>query len=235
MLVSFKLSLLGTLGSLRTNVGRVGLKGHQFWFRLRSAPAMDWNLCLPSTPSHKSSFGKSSTCGRPWSKSPLQRFVDGVWLACAPRLPSIGTRIIVALALSTASGFVGSCAEFTTHSLRFKTKVMFGHKLRYEIKVTFGEISLKLRQTNWTIVRNNVLVVADELPSQMTVYICLTIDIWTRRRQHTSTRFYVLRCHPPKMAGFQWNWRQEFLALLCTPLGRRKLPSESYAMHTVSR
>ena len=45
------------------------------------------------------------------------------------------------------------------YSLRFKIKVMFGHKLRYgmkvtfghelcyEIKVTFGEISLKLRQT----------------------------------------------------------------------------------------
>ena len=30
-----------------------------------------------------------------------------------------------------------------------KIKVTFGHKLRYEIKVTFGEISHKLRQTNW--------------------------------------------------------------------------------------
>jgi hypothetical protein len=34
------------------------------------------------------------------------------------------------------------------YSLRFKIKVMFGHKLRYEIKVMFGEISLKLCQTN---------------------------------------------------------------------------------------
>ena len=42
---------------------------------------------------------------------------------------------------------------------------MFGHKLRYEIKVMFGEISLKLRQTNWDIVINNVNVVVDELPS----------------------------------------------------------------------
>jgi hypothetical protein len=45
---------------------------------------------------------------------------------------------------------------------------MFGHKLRYETKDTFGEISLKLRQTNWNIVRNNVNVFADELPSQST-------------------------------------------------------------------
>jgi hypothetical protein len=38
---------------------------------------------------------------------------------------------------------------------------MFGHNLRYETKGMFGEISLKLRQTNWN-------VVADELPSQLT-------------------------------------------------------------------
>ena len=36
-----------------------------------------------------------------------------------------------------------------TYSLRFKIKVMFGHKLHYEIKVACGEISLKVRQTNW--------------------------------------------------------------------------------------
>jgi hypothetical protein len=59
---------------------------------------------------------------------------------------------------------------------------MFGHKLRYKIKVTFGEISLKLRQTNWNVAKNNVNVVADKLPSQIIVYTCLTIDIWTRRR-----------------------------------------------------
>jgi hypothetical protein len=41
----------------------------------------------------------------------------------------------------------------------------------------FGEISLKLRQTNWNVGRNNINVVVDELPSQITVYTCLTIDI----------------------------------------------------------
>ena len=95
---------------------------------------------------------------------------------------------------------------------------MFGHKPRYEIKVTFGEISLELRQTNiqfvWRslreispneldVVKNNVNVVVDELPSQITLYICLTIDIWTRRCQRTSTWFYALQCHPPNMAGLQ--------------------------------
>jgi hypothetical protein len=56
---------------------------------------------------------------------------------------------------------------------------MFGHKLRYKIKVTFGQIPLKLRQMNWNVARNNVNVVVDELPSQITVYACLIIDIWT--------------------------------------------------------
>ena len=77
---------------------------------------------------------------------------------------------------------------------------MFGHKLRYKIKVTLGEISLKLCQTNWNVVRNNVNVVVDELQSQMTIYNCLTIDIWTQQCQCTSTRFYALWCHPPKLA-----------------------------------
>ena len=49
------------------------------------------------------------------------------------------------------------------YSLHFKTKVTFGHNLRYETKGTFGEISLKLRQTNWNVVKNNVNVVDDEL------------------------------------------------------------------------
>jgi hypothetical protein len=53
-----------------------------------------------------------------------------------------------------------------SYSLRFKTKVTFGHNLRYETKGTFGEISLKLRQTNWNVAKNNVNVVADGLPSQ---------------------------------------------------------------------
>jgi hypothetical protein len=45
---------------------------------------------------------------------------------------------------------------------------MFGHNLRYETKGAFGEISLKLHQTIWLVARNNVNVVADELPSQST-------------------------------------------------------------------
>jgi hypothetical protein len=71
-------------------------------------------------------------------------------------------------------------------------KVTFGHKLRYEVKVTFGGISLKLRQTNWNVAINNVNVVADELPSQITIYTCLPIDIWTRQHRRTSTRFCAL-------------------------------------------
>jgi hypothetical protein len=54
---------------------------------------------------------------------------------------------------------------------------MYGHKSRYGIKVTFGGISLKLRQTNWNVARNNVKFVVDELPSQTTFYTCLTISI----------------------------------------------------------
>jgi hypothetical protein len=41
--------------------------------------------------------------------------------------------------------------------------------MRYEIKGTFGEISLKLRQKNWNVAINNVNVVIDELPSQITI------------------------------------------------------------------
>jgi hypothetical protein len=66
------------------------------------------------------------------------------------------------------------------YSLRFKIKVTFGHKLRYEIKVRFGEVSLKLRQTNWNAARNNVDIVVDEQPSSKAFYTCLTIGIWTR-------------------------------------------------------
>jgi hypothetical protein len=54
------------------------------------------------------------------------------------------------------------------YSFRFKTKVTCGHNLRYETKGTFGEISLKLRQTNWNVAIINVNVVDDELPSQST-------------------------------------------------------------------
>ena len=66
-----------------------------------------------------------------------------------------------------------------------------------------GEISLELCQTNWNVVRYNVNVVVDELQSQITVYTCLTIEICTLRRRRTSTWFYALRCHLPKLVGFQ--------------------------------
>jgi hypothetical protein len=79
---------------------------------------------------------------------------------------------------------------------------MFGHKLRYERKDAFREISLKLPQPNWNVVIINANVVVDELPGQITVYTCLTIDMWTRWRRRTSTRFFALWCHPPKMANF---------------------------------
>ena len=68
----------------------------------------------------------------------------------------------------------------------------------FQNKVTFGENSLKLHQTSWNVARNNVNVGVDELPSQITIYTCITIDIWTRQRWRTSTRFYALRCHRPK-------------------------------------
>jgi hypothetical protein len=48
------------------------------------------------------------------------------------------------------------------YSLRFKTKVTFGHNLRCETKGTFGEISLKLCQSNWNVAKNNVNVVVDD-------------------------------------------------------------------------
>jgi hypothetical protein len=66
------------------------------------------------------------------------------------------------------------------YSLRFKIKVKSGHKLCYEIKGAFGEISLKLRQTNWNVAIINVNVVANKLPVQIILYICLIIDSWTR-------------------------------------------------------
>jgi hypothetical protein len=73
-------------------------------------------------------------------------------------------------------------------------KVTFGHKLRYAIKVMFGEISLELRQTNWNVAGNNVNIVTDGLPSQITFYIFfLAIDIWTWWRQRTSTQFSAIR------------------------------------------
>ena len=122
----------------------------------------------------------------------------------------------------------------TTPSLCFKINVTFGHKPCYEIKVTFGDVSLKLCQTNWNVAKINVNVVVDELPSQITVYTCLTIDIWTQRCRRTSTRLYELWCHPPIMTSFRLNWCQKFSTLLWTPLAHQKAFNESYAMHACS-
>ena len=108
------------------------------------------------------------------------------------------------------------------------------YSLRFKMKVTFGEIFLKLCQTNWKVSRINVNVVLDELPSQITFYTCLTINIWTQRRRRTSTRFYALRWHPHKMAGFHTNWRQKLSTLLWTPLAHWKALSKTYAMDTLS-
>ena len=111
--------------------------------------------------------------------------------------------------------------------LRYKIKVMFGLKLLYEIKVTFGEIFVKLRQTNWNVAIYNVNVVAYELPSQITIYTCLTIDILTQRRRRTSTRFYV------------WDRSMSIVngderACCLPPLAHRKVLSERYAMHAIA-
>ena len=89
--------------------------------------------------------------------------------------------------------------KLVTHLSKAKSR----YSLRFKIKVTFGEVSLKLCQTNWNVALNNVNVVANELPSQITIYTCLIIDIRNRWRRCTSTRFYTLQCHPPKMMGFQ--------------------------------
>jgi hypothetical protein len=87
----------------------------------------------------------------------------------------------------------------------------------------FSEISLKLCQTNWNVAIINVNVVVDGLSSQITVYTCLTIDIWTQWRRRTSTQFYALQCHPSIMTGFQSNWYQKFSTLLWTPLAHRQI------------
>ena len=81
--------------------------------------------------------------------------------------------------------------EMISYSHCFKIKVTSGQKLCYKIKATFCEMSLKLRQSNWNVVINNVNVVVDELPSQITLYNCLKFDIWTQRCRRTLTRFYV--------------------------------------------
>ena len=79
-----------------------------------------------------------------------------------------------------------------------------------------------------------MLLLMKNLPSQITIYISLTIDIWTQRRRRTSTWFYVLWYHLHKMVGFQTNWRQKLSILLWTPSTHQKSLSESYAMHAIS-
>ena len=90
------------------------------------------------------------------------------------------------------------------------------------IKVTFGKFYLKLCQMNWIVAKSNVNGVVDELPSQKTIYTCLTINIWTRRCWHASTWFYALRGHPSKWWHQKWNRHQKFFTLLWTPLACRK-------------
>ena len=62
-------------------------------------------------------------------------------------------------------------------------------------------------------------VVVDELPSQIIVNTCLTIEIWTQR---TSMWFYAIRCHPPKMAPKVFDFTMDTLArrraMQCTQL-----------------
>jgi hypothetical protein len=94
--------------------------------------------------------------------------------------------------------------------------------LRYKSYVWWN-----LVKSNWNVARNNVNVVVDELPSQISVYTCLTIDIWTRRRWRTSMRFYALRCHPPKMVGFQWKLAPKVFDFTMDTLARRKTLSEA--------
>jgi hypothetical protein len=65
-----------------------------------------------------------------------------------------------------------------------KKKITFGQQLRFKIKVAFGEIYLEHRQMNWNVAIINANVVVDELPSQIIIYTCLTINIWSRRSRH---------------------------------------------------
>jgi len=153
-------------------------------------------------------------------------------LSCNEQTIVFSKKLHLYILSAWSSYFPLMCGTFW-YSLRFKIKLTLGHKLCYKIKVTFGDISLKLCQTNWNFARTNVSVVVDELPSQITFYTCLIIDIWTQRRRRTSTRFYALWCHPPK-ASFQWNWYHKFLTWLWTPLACRKALSESYATHAIS-
>jgi hypothetical protein len=104
----------------------------------------------------------------------------------------------------------------------------------YEIKVTFGEISLKLRQKNWNVARNNVNIVADELPSQIRVYTCFInngyLDSMTSMHIHTVLCTSVPSAQngrlPMKLAPKVFNLTMDTLA-------RRKALSQSYAMNAI--
>jgi hypothetical protein len=95
--------------------------------------------------------------------------------------------ILVNTNSKTSSIACSSLHRGNKYSLHFKIKVTFGHKLGYEMKGMFGEISLKLRQTYWDVAINNLNVVIWELPSQITIYTCLRIYIWTQRRPYKLT------------------------------------------------
>ena len=89
-------------------------------------------------------------------------FIQARWGLLFPRAPKQLDHEHVGMFVDMPS--MGPHEDWNEHSysLRFKIKVTFGHKLRYELKVAFGELSLKLRQTNWNVARNNVNVVVDE-------------------------------------------------------------------------
>ena len=109
------------------------------------------------------------------------------------------------------------------------------YSLRFKTKVTFGEISLSQTLSNeLKCCHNQCKCCCWWTTKPNKSFTCLIIDIWTWRCRRTSTRFYALRCHLPKLASFQWNWRQKFSTLLWTPLARRKALNESCATHAVS-
>ena len=160
----------------------------------------------------------------PWTIMKSWGWGDGHTLWGPPSAVIFGSHGIQWLSSWYWALLLSSC-----YSLRFKIKVTIGQKIALGNKSYIWQKIIKLCQMNWNIARNNVSVVIYELPSQITIYNCLTIDIWTRRRRRTSTRFYALWCHPPKMASFQWNWHQKILTLLWTPLAHQNALSESYA------
>ena len=178
----------------------------------------------------KSGFSDKCLCGKPLSGHP-----GATWVGKVAKLDPKSSNLALSFPVNAWErwhrfwGFKTPERGITVYE-----RASHSYSLYFKINFTFGEISLKLLQTNWDVAIIKVNVVVDELPSSIIVYTCLTIDIWTRRRQRTSTWFYALRCHPPKMAGFQWNWCQKISTLIWTPLARWKALSEGYAMHIVS-